>query len=69
MTVRTKPAARHGRREPEENGLRRKETPMDRKTYIDSVLSALRHVTGDERQAIRAELEGEDIRFTAELKE
>ena len=31
---------------------------MDRKTYIDSVLSALRHVTGDERLAIRAELAG-----------
>ena len=31
---------------------------MDRKTYIDTVLSALRHVTGDERAAIRAELEG-----------
>ena len=31
---------------------------MDRKTYIDTVLSALRHVTGDERLAIRAELEG-----------
>ena len=31
---------------------------MDRKTYIDTVLSALCHVTGDERAAIRAELEG-----------
>ena len=31
---------------------------MNRKTYIDTVLSALRRVTGDERQAIRAELEG-----------
>ena len=31
---------------------------MDRKTYIATVLSALRHVTGDERLAIRAELEG-----------
>ena len=31
---------------------------MDRKTYIDTVLSALRHVTGDERLAIRAEIDG-----------
>ena len=31
---------------------------MDRKTYIATVLSTLRHVTGDERLAIQAELEG-----------
>lgn len=31
---------------------------MDRKTYIDTVLSALRHVTGDEQAAIQAELAG-----------
>lgn len=31
---------------------------MDRKTYIDTVLSALRHVTSDERLAIRAEIDG-----------
>ena len=31
---------------------------MDRKTYIATVLSALRHVTGDEQLAIRAELDG-----------
>ena len=31
---------------------------MDRKTYIDTVLSALRHVTWDERLAIRAEIDG-----------
>ena len=31
---------------------------MDQKTYIDEVLSALRHVTGRERSAIREELAG-----------
>ena len=31
---------------------------MDRKTYIEAVLSALRHVTWDERSAIRAEIDG-----------
>lgn len=31
---------------------------MDRKTYIDTVLSALRRVTGDEKLAIRAEIDG-----------
>ena len=31
---------------------------MDRKTYIDTVLSTLRRVTGDEKLAIRAELDG-----------
>ena len=31
---------------------------MDRKAYIETVLSALRHVTGDERAAIQAELAG-----------
>lgn len=31
---------------------------MDRKAYIQAVLSALHHVTGDERAAIQAELDG-----------
>ena len=31
---------------------------MDRKTYIDTVLSTLRHVTWDEQLAIRAEIDG-----------
>ena len=31
---------------------------MDRKTYIDTVLSTLRRVTGDEKLAIRAEIDG-----------
>lgn len=31
---------------------------MDRREYTDAVLSALRHVTGDERAAIQTELEG-----------
>ena len=31
---------------------------MDQKTYIDTVLSVLRHVTGGERAAIQAELKG-----------
>lgn len=31
---------------------------MDQKTYIETVLSALRHVTGDEQAAIQAELAG-----------
>lgn len=31
---------------------------MDRKTYIDTVLSTLRRVTGRERSAIREEIDG-----------
>ena len=30
---------------------------MDRREYTDAVLSQLRRVTGDEREAIRAELD------------
>lgn len=31
---------------------------MDRRAYTEAVLTALRHVTGDERTAIRAEIDG-----------
>ena len=42
---------------------------MDRKTYIETVLSALRHVTRREREAIRAEIDGHIEDHLADLLE
>ena len=42
---------------------------MDRKTYIETVLSALRHVTRREREAIRAEIDGHIEDHMADLLE
>ena len=42
---------------------------MDRKTYIETVLSALRHVTQREREAIRAEIDGHIEDHMADLLE
>ena len=42
---------------------------MDRKAYIESVLSALRHVTRREREAIRAEIDGHIEDHMADLLE
>ena len=41
---------------------------MTRREYTDTVLSALRRVTEDERRAIRAEIDARSEEHTSELQ-